>query len=242
MERKIKKKNIKNNLKNDIKEKMLLPPSYAKERREELKNKTVTELRGICRKYNIQFLFLKEKEIRENIDAWIDGKKLPHNGNDKTPREKLNVKKMTMTPRMRRFAFEYSGQLKRKKKSYWAKKFGVSQNTIWKWLNKYEVIELIGKFTEKREDLIDEKFNEYATDAIDCLLFLIKNAKSEDTRRKAIQDFFGYMGRKNVNTGVKMILNQQQGQISDNRSINVKTDEELNEELNKELNDLNDLE
>lgn len=218
----------------------LPPPFDADKKRKNLDKKNLQQLGVVCRKYKLPYINLNRKEVLQNIDAWINKEVIPYKGKVRTAKEIYDNPNRKITPRMRRFAFEYSFDMKSRKNSYWAKQYEVKEQTIWSWLKVTEIIKLIDTFQSSRESIVDEKFQEYASDAIDCLILLMKEAKSEDTRRKCIQDFFGYMGRQNVNNGPRTILNNQMMQQNNTQNVN-KTDKQLQEELDQENNELQDL-
>jgi transposase len=210
-----------------------------------LSSKSTRELSKFCQRKKIPYLGLNKKKKIENIQQWSEGatkiedfknKGLKDPNREPPKTHKLNIK-------LRRFCFEYSTKGKILTQAQWAKRFEVGTSTISNWLSWDETKALILTFQENFEKRMLQKFSDEEEIVFDELLKVIKQKRNSDVKRKAINDFFGYAGRINVNeknagtqVNIKQSQELKQANLTQN-NINQMTEEEINKEL-KELENI----
>jgi len=182
-----------------------------------------------CQKNHLPYYALLKPQIVANICAWEHGKKIPYDELYKTW-EEVKASDHRMTPNLRRFCFEYASQLRKITLPQWAKRFAVSSTTIMKWLGWDIVREQILAFQEDHEGMIRQMFVQEEKDIIEELILLIRNCRSSETKRKAISDFLGFAGRKNVNLSKILVKQGQMQQAGATATLQI-SDEELQREL-----------
>lgn len=177
----------------------------------------------------------------ENILATERGKDCPHFPYIPTWEERKNSEhKLTM--RIRRFCYDFATSQPRRQNE-WAEAYGVHIVTLSQWLQWKEVQDLIELYTRDHDSRIRQKFIQEEEGVIDAMVGLIKKTKFADVKRKAIVDFLGFAGRKNVNSGKVNIRQEQvQGQqqalgIVSSIDVSSMTDEDIDKEL-KEIAEL----
>ena len=218
-------------------EKKPLPPPEKKHTKELLQEVSIRKLRKFCQKYNLPYYHLKKLQIIENIHSWERGKGIVYHELLKTW-EETKQRKHLISSRMRRFCFEYSSGLYRFTQEGWGKRFGVAGQTVARWLQWREVQNLIETFIVSHEGRIKEKFEQNEEEIIEEMIRLIKKSKFGDVKRKAIVDFLGFAGRRNINAGrVELKQQQLQGQVAVVEGIAGMAEEDIEKEL-KEIEDL----
>lgn len=213
-------------------------------KKEYLLKKTTKELHKFCKAKKIPYVGVNKKKIEENIQAWSRKKPYPNPALQDRGIDRKKIKHR-ITINMRRFAFEYSTQGKMKKNYEWAKRFNVASSTISKWLTWNEIKVLIHSFRDDHEKRISQKFVNAEEEVVDELLNVVKQKKNTDVKRKAINDFFGYRGRLNVNdtSGTKINMNQNSSQQQSQASlIQNNIGEMTEEEIQTEIEELEELE
>ena len=212
---------------------------YTKERLNEI---TLKELKKkYCQKYRVHYQGLNKVQIIENILAFQEDKEFPHKEIIPTW-ENMKGGEHKITPQIRNFCLEFVTVRKKKSLEQWAKLYGVNITSVCRWLSWKEVKDLIGVFQDNYELRINEKFAQYTEEVVDEFFNLIKKTKFADVKRKTIQDFLGFAGRKNVNIQ-RTIFSQKQGQVqAQEQSSRQVVADMSDEDINKELEELGDLE
>lgn len=200
-------------------------------KKSEIKKTNITQLKKICATYKIPYSFLTREKIMANVIAWLEKKEIPFPALGTTFKEQQNMENQKITPQLRAFALDYSQDIKGTLNKEWAEKYNVTIKTILRWLGRPDVKKLIEKFTLERESAINEKFTQHQLEVIESLLDITKTAKSIETRRKAILDFFGLAGRKNINNGTKIVVAQGQSNSNISTAYSNIPDEELEKEI-----------
>ncbi len=218
-------------------EKKPLAPPEKKHSKRELQEGSIKKLRSFCQKYKLPYYQLRKAQVIENIYSWERGKGIIYHELLKTWDEVKQGDHM-ISSRMRRFCFEYSSGLYRFTQVEWGKRFGVTGQTVAKWLQYREIQSLIEVFIVSHESRIKEKFEQNEEDIIDEMIRLIKKSKFGDTKRKAIVDFLGFAGRRNINAArVEIKQQQMQGQVTAVENVTGMADEDIEKEL-KEIEEL----
>lgn len=176
-----------------------------------IKKYTLKDMRSICQKRKIPYVSLRKKQVAENMVAYKQKKPFPHKIKAKSIKEEREANHK-ITPAIRSFCFDYAMAIKPRTQKQWAKRFGVNEATIYKWLQWEQVNNLIERFQLDREARINHLFEAHEADAFNSLLAIVQSGDSDEIKLKAINDFFGYTGRINSNRagGAKLTVNQLQ--------------------------------
>lgn len=214
---------------------------YTKGRLQEI---SITKLIKYCQKYKVPYNGIRKVQLIENILALQEGKSFPYESYVPTWDDMTNGEHR-ITTRIRRFAFEYGSGIHNFTQKEWAKRYEVSPITITKWLKWEEVQELIILYAENHERRIKQKFEQEEEEVIDEMIKLIKKTRFGDVKRKAIVDFLGFSGRKNVNVAkIEVRQGMKQGQ---QQGVAMKigiadTDDLSKEQIEEEIKELESFE
>jgi len=208
-----------------------------------MKKYTLDTMRSICQKKKIPYVSLRKRQVAENMVAFKRKEKFPHVSKAKSIEEerKANHK---ITPAIRAFCFAYAMAIQPKTQKQWARKFGVNEATIYKWLQWEQVNQLIEQFQSDRETRMIHLFERYETEAFKALVTIVRSGEDDVIKLKAINDYFGYTGRVNSNRGgAKVVLHQEQktGQVQGQSSVNSPFAELTDDALSAEIRELDNL-
>ena len=203
---------------------------------------TARKLKKICQKKKIPYIGLNKQKMSENISAYTKGLDFPNKAKE-MDWSKMGNGKFKVSIHIRRFCYEYAARKKSLTHEKWAKRYEVSLGTISYWLSQKSVKELVVVFETDHEKRIKERFTQEEESVIEELLKIVRSRKITDVKRKAINDFFGYQGRSNVNLrNINITQRQQQAQaVTTGVTINNVT-EMSDTELEAELKELEEIE
>ena len=217
--------------------------------KEFLMTKKNKQLHKFCKPRKIPYLGLKKEEIVSNIIQWSNGASKLEDYSCKglldPDREPKNKNLHILDIRCRRFCFEYSTRGTLLTRMQWAKRIGVSHQTILKWLSWDEAKALIETFQKSYEDRIMQKFVDEEEEVVEQLLNVIKQRRNTDVKRKAINDFLGYRGSVNVNeksTNISVSQSQKQAQKGGNTLIQNNISRMSDEDIQDEIKQLEEME
>ena len=148
--------------------------------------------------------------------------------------ERINGRNHKITPRIKRFIYEYVSAGERLTLKDFAKRFKVSVTMISTWLAYPVVKEEINRLLENQEERMIALLESRQEQVIKGMLEMFNDKKiNAETRRKIGYNLLSFGRLKDVNKG-RTIINQQQAIVSQYASM---TDEQLAEAI-KEMDEL----
>jgi len=211
--------------------------------KEEMITYTKAKIVKMCIKEKVPYFGLKKVQMVENYLLVKKGEKPKHKDKKKTSKEKLESPHI-LTERIKKFCYEYSTFQGYKTQKQWAKEYQISSHYLNQVLQWKETQELIEVFRSDMRERVAQKFNQNVEDAIDKLIDVYDNAKSYEIKRKAIVDFLGFAGVKNINVAKVSVLQNanSNSELKVNSLTGRKEIKDMNpEELQKELEELDEM-
>ena len=210
--------------------------SYTKKELDEISGREIVR---IIQEMKINYFRLTREEMISNILAVQKGEKPPHVF--KPP--KLTTKERRelahkLTPRIKNFCYEYATYRGIKTHKEWGKIYEVTAGRIGQWLTWKEVQELVEDFRSDLTQRLQHKFSNNVEHVVDKLIEIVDSKGAKEVRRKAIVDFLGFAGIKNVNAmKLSMKQNSSTAAIANAKNTAEMSDEEIEEEI-KQLEQL----
>ena len=161
----------------------------------------------------------KEVEVRKSEKKWPDW------------HEKVYNRPHTLTPRIKKFVYLYVSTMGKYTLEEFAEKFGVHASTITLWLAYPVVKEEIGRLLEDTKARVKASLEIHLDDIVKGLFKIFQSGRTNaETRRKIANDFLGYSGINNVNTGRQVIV-QQTAVNAGEVDFSCYTEEDMRDEL-----------